>query len=125
MVLVQIYVPYTANNTYFDVPLYGVYDMMVVSIQFHDSGASSQMRVVQIQSDILRFQHSNQQYLTFINNAQTAINFNQGSAELMPSLKNIDINGRILINANVLAGTAFNNWYMVITLEATCSSKAK
>ena len=124
MVLVQIYVPYTANNTYFDVPLYGVYDMMVVSVQFHDSGANTQMRVVQIQSDVLRFQHSNQPYLTFINNAQTVINLNQAS-EMMPSLKNIDINGRILINANVVAGTAFNNWYMVITLEATCSSKAK
>jgi hypothetical protein len=117
-------VPYTANNTYFDVPLYGVYDMMVVSVQFHDSGANTQMRVVQIQSDVLRFQHSNQPYLTFINNAQTVINLNQAS-EMMPSLKNIDINGRILINANVVAGTAFNNWYMVITLEATCSSKAK
>jgi hypothetical protein len=124
MVLVQIYVPYTANNTYFDVPLYGVYDIMVVSVQFHDSGANTQMRVVQIQSDVLRFQHSNQPYLTFINNAQTYLNLNQAS-EMMPSLKNIDVNGRILINANVIAGTAFNNWYMVITLEATCSSKAK
>jgi hypothetical protein len=124
MVLVQIYVPYTANNTYFDVPLYGVYDMMVVSIQFHDSGDNTQMRVVQIQSDLLRFQHSNQQYLTFINNAQTSINFNQAS-ELMPSVKNIDVNGRILIRAHVLAGTAFNNWYMIITLEATVSNKAK
>jgi hypothetical protein len=124
MVLVQLYVPYTANNTYFEVPLYGIYDMMVVGIQFHDSGANSQFRVVQIQSDVLRFAHSNQQYLTFLNNAQSYINFNQAS-EMMPSLKNIDMNGRILINANVIAGTAFNNWYMILTLEATTSSKAK
>jgi hypothetical protein len=52
MVLIQIYIPYTANNTYFDVPLYGVYDLNVVSIQFHDSGANTQFRVVEIQSYI-------------------------------------------------------------------------
>jgi hypothetical protein len=124
MVLVQLYVPYTANNTYFDVPLYGIYDMMVVSVQFHDSGANTQMRVVQIQSDILRFPHSNQQYLLFINNSQSSINFNQAT-EMMPSIKNVDVNGKILINATVLAGTAFNNWYMVLTLEATASHNAK
>lgn len=124
MVLIQIYVPYTSNNTYFDVPLYGIYDINIVGIQFHDSGAATQMRVVELQSDILRFPHSNRQYLTFINNAQTAINLNQGT-ESMPSVRNVDVNGKILINANVIAGTAFNNWYMILTVEATASHKAK
>lgn len=124
MVLIQIYIPYTSNNTYFDVPLYGVYDLNLVSIQFHDSGANTQMRVVQIQSDILRFPYSNQQYLTFINNSQNAITFNAGRED-MPSIKNIDLNGKILFNLNVLAGTAFNNWYCVLTLEVNESNKAK
>jgi hypothetical protein len=124
MVLIQIYIPYTSNNTYFDVPLYGVYDLNVVSIQFHDSGANTQMRVVQIQSDILRFPYSNQQYLTFINNSQNTVTFSS-AREDMPSIKNIDLNGKILFNLNVLAGTAFNNWYCVLTLEVNESNKAK
>ena len=86
--------------------------------------SATQMRVVELQSDILRFPHSNRQYLTFINNAQTAINLNQGT-ESMPSVRNVDVNGKILINANVIAGTAFNNWYMILTVEATASHKAK
>ena len=112
------------NNTYFDVPLYGVYDINVVSLQFHDSGAGTQFRVVELQSDILRFPHSSRQFLTFLNNAQTAINF-EASAENMPSIKNIDLNGKILINTVLLAGTAFNNFHMVLTLEATVSNRAK
>jgi hypothetical protein len=106
------------------VPLYGVYDLNVVSIQFHDSGANTQMRVVQIQSDILRFPYSNQQYLTFINNSQNTVTFSS-AREDMPSIKNIDLNGKILFNLNVLAGTAFNNWYCVLTLEVNESNKAK
>ena len=131
MVLVQLVVTnltggsLTANNnTYFDVPLYGVYDINVVSLQFHDSGAATQFRVIELQSDILRFPHSSRQFLTFINNAQTAINF-EASSENMPSIKNIDLNGKILINTVLLAGTAFNNYHMVLTLEATVSNRAK
>tara|TARA_R110000868_G_scaffold16057_1_gene72724 strand:- start:120 stop:515 length:396 start_codon:yes stop_codon:yes gene_type:complete len=131
MVLVQLVVTnltsdsLTANNnTYFNVPLYGVYDINVISLQFHDSGANTQFRVVELQSDILRFPHSSRQFLTFLNNAQTAINF-EASAENMPSIKNIDLNGKILINTVLLAGTAFNNFHMVLTLEATVSNRAK
>jgi hypothetical protein len=124
MVLIQIYIPYTANNTYFDVPLYGVYDLNVVSIQFHDSGANTQFRVVEIQSDILRFPYSNRQYLTFINNSQNTINYSSGRED-MPSIKNIDLNGKILLNFNYLAGTALNNWHCVLTLEVNESNKAK
>jgi hypothetical protein len=112
------------NNTFFSVPLYGVYDINVISLQFHDSGAATQFRVIELQSDILRFPHSSRQFLTFLNNAQTAINF-EASSENMPSIKNIDLNGKIFINANLLAGTAFNNFHMVLTLEATVSNKAK
>jgi hypothetical protein len=43
----------------------------------------------------------------------------------MPSIKNIDLSGKILLNFNVLAGTAFHNWYCVLTLEVNESNKAK
>jgi hypothetical protein len=131
MVLVQLVVTnltgdslVSNNNTFFNVPLYGVYDINVVSLQFHDSGANTQFRVIELQSDVLRFPHSSRQFLTFLNNTQTSINF-EASSENMPSIKNIDLNGKIFINANLLAGTAFNNFHMVLTLEATVSTKAK
>jgi len=132
MVLVQLVVTnltsgsLTANNnTYFDVPLYGIYDLNVISIQFHDSGAATQIRVLEIQSDVLRFPHSSRQYLTFINNSQNSINF-EAAGENMPSVKNCDLSGKILINVNALyASTALNNFHMVLTLEATVSNRAK
>jgi hypothetical protein len=132
MVLVQLLITnltsgsLTANNnTYFDVPLYGIYDINVISIQFHDSGAATQFRVLEIQSDVLRFPHSSRQYLTFLNNPQNSLNF-EASAENMPSVKNCDLSGKMLINVNTLyATTALNNFHMVLTLEATVSNRAK
>jgi len=131
MVLVQLVVTNQTsgslvdnNNTFFNVPLYGIYDINVISIQFNDSGAATQFRVIELQSDILRFPHSSRQFLTFLNNNQTSINY-EASGENMPSVKNIDLNGKIFINANLLAGTAFNNFHMVLTLEATVCHHAK
>ena len=131
MVLVQLVVTnltgdslVSNNNTFFNVPLYGVYDINVISLQFHDSGANTQFRVIELQSDVLRFPHSSRQFLAFLNNGQTSINF-EASAENMPSIKNIDLNGKIFINANLLAGTAFNNFHMVLTFEATVCHHAK
>jgi hypothetical protein len=132
MVLVQLVVTNLAsgsltanNNTYFDVPLFGIYDINVISLQFHDSGANTQFRVLEIQSDVIRFPHSSRQYLTFFNNPQNSINF-EASGENMPSVKNCDLNGKILINVNALyAPTALNNFHMVLTLEATVSNRAK
>jgi hypothetical protein len=43
----------------------------------------------------------------------------------MPSIKNIDLNGKILINTVLLAGAAFSDFHMVLTLEATVSNRAK
>jgi len=131
MVLVQLVVTSQTsgslvdnNNTFFDVPLYGVYDINVISLQFHESGQPTEFRVIELQSDILRFPHSSRQFLTFLNNNQTSINF-EASGENMPSVKNIDLNGKIFINVNRLAGTVIANFHMVLTLEATVCHRAK
>ena len=106
-------------------PLYGVFDINVISIQFHDSGGNGQFRILELQSDILRFPHSQRQYLTFMNHGQTLINF-EASAENMPSLKNCDLNGKILCNVNTVhSAHALNNFHMILTLEATVSNRAK
>jgi len=133
MVFIQLVVTNLANglpannNTYLDVPLYGVYDINIISIQFHDSGgnAETKFRILELQSDVLRFPHSQRQYLTFMNNGQNYINY-EASSENMPSIKNADLNGKILANVNQLYGLhALANFHMILTLEATVSNRAK
>jgi hypothetical protein len=110
------------NNSYFDVPLYGVYDINVISIQCHSANAT--FRVIELQSDVLRFPHSGRPYLTFLNNGQNYINFD-ASGEMMPSIKNVDLNGKIFCNLNGLNGVALGNFNFILTLEATVCTNAK
>lgn len=126
MVLVQIYVGQAENNnTYINVPLYGVYDVNIINIQFHDALGAGQTSVIQIQSDVLRFPASGQQSLLFMNNASCNVTYNS-AVEAMPSIKNCDFNGKILMNVTGVSGTALSNgWHLILTLEATCTSNAK
>jgi len=124
MVFIQLLVNNTNNNTYIDVPCYGIYDLNVVGLQFHDTGGN-QFRLLQVQSDVLRFPYSNQQSLVFMNNAQNTINYCNGRDD-MPCIRNIDMNGKILINVALLAGHALNGtWHLILTLEVNDSNKAK
>lgn len=116
MVFVQLYVTDATNGRYFDVPVYGVHNINIINIQFHDSGVASQFRVIEVQSDFIRFPNSQRQYLLFLNNGQNYVNFNAGT-EIMPSIKKCDLNGKIFLNFHLVSGTAFNNWSAVITLE--------
>lgn len=118
MVFVQLYVTEATNGLYFDVPVYGVHNVNIINLQFHDSGGNAQLRVIEVQSDILRFPNSQRQYLMFLNNGQNYINFNAGT-EIMPSIKNCDLSGKIMIRLNVVSGNAFNNntWTLLLGLE--------
>lgn len=115
--LIQLYVTNLTNGQYFDVPVYGVHNVNIINIQFHATGGN-QFRVVEVQSDILRFANSQRQYLTFMNNAHNYINFNAGT-EIMHSIKNCDLYGKILLDFNVVSGHTFNGieWHAIITLE--------
>jgi hypothetical protein len=126
MVFVQFLITSATNNTYFNAALYGIHDINIISLQFHDTGAATQWRVLELQSDILRFPHSSRQYLTFLNNGQNYINY-EASGEFMPSVKNMDCNGKFLLNLNQVDGPApLNaNWSLVLTLEATLSLHSK
>jgi len=112
----------TNNNSYLDVPLYGVYDINVISIQCHSNSAA--FRVIELQSDVLRFPHSGCPYLTFLNNGQNYMNF-EASGEMMPSIKNVDLNGKIFCNINSLNGVALGAFNLIVTLEATVCTNAK
>jgi hypothetical protein len=115
MVLIQIYVTAALNNTYFDVPLYGTYDVNIVNISYHDTPV--QARPMQIRSDILRLANS-QQPIMFINAPSSSTNINAGT-ERMISIPNCDFNGRVLINLiDVTTGAQpANMQYLLITLE--------
>lgn len=125
MVFIQIYVSNATNNTYIDVPLYGIYDINVIGIQFHDALGGGQTSVIQIQSDVLRFQSSSRQNLLFMNNPSANVNYS-AALEAMASIKNADCNGKILMNISNLSGTALGaTWTLILNLEATASNKAK
>jgi hypothetical protein len=126
MVFVQLYITDTTNGNYFDVPLYGIYDINLIGIQFNHANH----HVLQIQSDILRFQSSSRPSLLFMsnnsaNNQTTSVNYS-AALEAMPSIKNADCNGRIFINVLQADGTALAGAFsLIINLEATCAHKAK
>lgn len=126
MVFCQIYVPVALNNTYFDVPCYGICDIIIVGLQYHESGGVVTKRILELRSDHLRFPHSNTQNLTWCINATTTLNFSSGT-DVIPSIKRADLNGKILINV-IEKSTGVEPAHMtdfIITLEITELNKAK
>lgn len=117
MVLVQIYVTEVTNGSYFDVPLYGTYDVNLLNVSYHDQPVLA--RPMLIQSDILRVPNSNQQGIMFINQPHTNMTYN-GGAERMVSFPNCDFNGKVLINVidKTTGVQPFGMQYLLITLEA-------
>jgi len=96
MVFVQINVPLASNNTYFDVPCFGICDIIIVGLQYHETGAATK-RVLEMRSDVLRFPSSQSQFLTWVINPTISLNFSSGT-DIIPSIKRADLNGKILIN---------------------------
>lgn len=125
MVFCQINVPVALNNTYFDVPCYGICDIIIVGLQYHETGANTK-RILELRSDHLRFPHSNTQNLTWCINPTISLNFSSGT-DIVPSIKRADLNGKILINViEKSTGVAPANMTdFIITLEITELNKAK
>lgn len=135
MVLVQFLITYDSNGgaggggNYYNCGLYGLHDIIVLGVQFHDTGANTQFRCLELQSDLLRFPHSARQYFTIFNNAQANLNFSSAVDSATYSILNADLNGRIFFNVAVVGGTnsqALNaNWNLVLTLEVTQVKSSK
>lgn len=125
MVFCQINCPVALNNTYFDVPCYGICDIIIVGLQYHETGANTK-RILELRSDHLRFPHSNTQNLTWCINPTISLNFSSGT-DIVPSIKRADLNGKILINViEKSTGVAPANMTdFIITLEITELNKAK
>jgi hypothetical protein len=117
MVLVQIYVTAALNGGYFDVPLYGTFDVNLLNVCYHDAPVLA--RPMLIQSDILRVPNSQQQGIMFINAPSSNTTYS-GGADRMLSFPNCDFNGKVLIKlidkTTGVAPVGFE--YLLITLEA-------
>lgn len=123
MVFIQLYVTNATNNRYFDVPLYGIYDINIIGLQFHHTGGATSIN--QIESDIIRFQQSSRPQLLFMNNPSANLNYN-AALESMASIKNADFNGKILMYVTNVSGAALDStWTLLLNLEVTASNKAK
>jgi hypothetical protein len=117
MPLVQILVTAALNGTNFDVPIYGMCNITVVSVQYHTTeNAAGNHRVIQLQSDKLRFINSPLQFLTFGSYFSANIAFNQG---FVPSIKNAQLDGKINLRAVDIATGALpaNMTHCLITLD--------
>jgi hypothetical protein len=117
MVLVQIYVTSATNGGYFDLPLYGTYDVNLLNVSYHDAPVLA--RPMLIQSDILRCPNSNVQGIMFVNAPSSSTTYSAG-AERMVSFPNCDFNGKVLINVidRTTNVAPVGMQFLLITLEA-------
>jgi len=121
MPLVQLRVTNALNGSSFDLPAYGNYDIVIISAQYHSTDAGNVRRVIQIQSDQLRFVNSPLQYLTFLNNYQSSFNWNNG---FVYSIKNVSLNGKIrlfVVDADTnLAPANFTDLILTLDIQEKC-----
>lgn len=114
MVLCQILITSSTNNTDFIVPVSGKCSIRVLSVQYHDS--SGQSRVIKLQSDVLFFPYSPARFLTLITNPNGSLNVDQGYKEY--NLYAV-IPGKININVldNATGAQPGNFQFCVVSLE--------
>ena len=93
MVLVQVLINTTNNDTNFVIPISGKCSIRVLNMVYHATEAATNARVIQLRSDILYFPYSPLKYITMISNPAGTLNFDQGFQEY--SLQNIVLQGQI------------------------------
>ena len=116
MPIVQLRVTSATNGNIFDLPAYGIYDVVAISAQYHSTDAAGTRRTIQIQSDVIMFPNSPLRYLTFLNNYQTAFNWNNS---FVYSLKNVTMGGKIFLKVvDIDTGAAPANFTdFILTLD--------
>jgi len=115
--LVQLLVPVASNGSMFDLPVYGASNVTVVSLQYHTTeAAANNQRVIQVQSDKLRFVNSPLIYLTFGSHFSANITY---SSSYCPSIKNCLFDGKILLRVvdQATNATPASMTHLLITLD--------
>lgn len=94
MPIVQIWINSTNNNSYVDVPIYGLHNIKVINLQYHETNNPAH-KMVQVISDKLISTTSPTRFITF--KLQSLLNLNYDSG-VGSSFERVDLNGKIFIN---------------------------
>jgi hypothetical protein len=94
MPIVQVWVNTTNNNSYVNVPIYGLHNIKVMSLQYHETNNPAH-KIIQVISDKLISTNSATRFLTFKLQALLNLNYDSGVG---PSFERVDLNGKIFIN---------------------------
>jgi hypothetical protein len=93
MVLVQVLIDSTNNNTRFVIPISGKCSIRVLSMVYHGTEANTNSRVIQLTSDLLYFPYSPLKYLTMISNPSGSLSYDTAFQEY--NLQNVVLQGQI------------------------------
>ena len=112
--ILQVHIPAAQNNRYFVVGSYGVFNIRVLNIDYHQTGNAS--TVIRVVSDKLMTKGSTP-FLTFINNPST--NLTIDSSNRTWSYEKVPLDGQILFNViDISTGTTPANMSdIVLTYE--------
>ena len=116
MVLCQIIVDTANNDSDFVVPISGKCSIRVLHVQYHDTGANTVSKVVQLQSDVLFFPYSPARYITVVSNSQASMTFDSGFKEYN-LYATIPSKIRIFVVDRTTGAQPTNFQHCVLTLE--------
>lgn len=120
MPLCQFYINPSNNGSDFIVPVSGKANVTVLSIQYYNTNNTAAHYVVQIRSDVLRFQASSLPYLTFFSGTGSpSIGFDSGRKEF--SMIGVNLQGKIKLQvvdlATGLEPTHFGGCLLTLEIE--------
>ena len=114
MVLVQVLINTSNNDTYFVIPISGKCSIRVLNMVYQSTEAATNSRVIQLRSDILYFPYSPLKYITMISNPSATLNYDTAYQEY--NLQNVVMQGQIRLtvadNATGLVPAGFQ-WCLV------------
>jgi hypothetical protein len=90
--LIQLIVESATNGTYFVVPFSGTCNIQLLGYQYHSTNNASNL-VIEIRSDILRFNNSQTPHFSFLNNYSSSANIDNSTDGF--HIRGVQLNGQI------------------------------
>jgi hypothetical protein len=92
--LIQLIVEAATNGTYFVVPFSGTCNIQLLGYQYHSTNNASNL-VIEIRSDILRFNNSQTPHFSFLNNYSSSANIDNSTDGF--HIRGVQLNGQIQV----------------------------
>jgi hypothetical protein len=120
MVLLQISITTSNNNTYIPINLVGICNIKILSIQYNSTDGAGTIKIIGINTDKLRMNASQYPYPIFMNGAQgNFFGFDNSHTEY--HFIGVDMDGRMFVNIiDVATGTQpvnFTNCLVTFDIE--------